>query len=62
MENQKAYYLFFVDHPVGSFIGVATSMEEARKHFGTVAHITPMDVEDVLDLRAKQADRVILAI
>jgi hypothetical protein len=57
------YNLFIVHHPLGAtFIGVARTIEECYKHFGTRATITPCTAEMVIEMRADGPEKVILAI
>lgn len=61
------WYLYLVSHPLGSFIGVARSESEARKHFGTLADITPLQqdeqaIKKVIELRLTGPEKVLLAI
>lgn len=63
--EQHAWYLFKVEHPMGTFIGVAKDESDARLHFGVRSIITPIEESAVLVMRTEDNssnDTVILAI
>ena len=54
--------LYRVENKLGFFVGIARSMEKAVEYWGTTSKITPMDEEDVLELRKNGQDRVFIVV
>lgn len=59
-------YLYYVETPIGQFIGVADSLASAVEHFGTRAKITKLETPEqvtkaLCNLRLKGQERVFLA-
>ena len=58
--------LFLIKSPLGTFIGIATNIDEARVHWGTMSDIRPIANEhDLTDIvtneRLHGPERILLA-